>query len=168
MAASISERILAPPVRFKIQYKEMSATSLIGKSKELYVASLLVAKNLHVYFPLVDTGFDLVAVSPDGKQFLPIQVKYKQLRTGFTLSRRDCEKFRNCDAVLAFGSGKADIESFYFFPSKVWAKKAEDRRRADDKVVVYLSEHEKWAEKYKGNVGLELAFRKVCTTPTVA
>jgi hypothetical protein len=136
----------------------MSTTALIGKSKELYVATLLVARHLHVYFPLVDTGFDLVAVSADGKTFIPIQVKYKQTRTGFTLSRQDAEKFKNCNAVLAFGSGSAEIDNFYFFPSSEWAQRCEDRGRADDRVVVYLSKHQDWAERYRGNAGLDKTF----------
>jgi len=136
----------------------MSNTALIGKSKELYVATLLVARQIQVYFPLVDTGFDLVALSSDGKRFLPIQVKYKQARTGFTLSRDDAKKFKDCDAVLAFGSGSADIDNFYFIPSKEWAEKVDDRDRKDNKVAVYLSEHAKWAEKYKGSAGLDNAF----------
>lgn len=136
----------------------MSKTALIGKAKELYVATLLVAEHLHVYFPLVDNGFDLVVASKDGTKFLPVQVKYKSSRTGFSLNRSDAEKFGNCKAVLAFGSETADIDNFYFFPAEEWASKSEDRERGDNKIVVYLTKHEKWAEDFRGKVGLLRAF----------
>lgn len=136
----------------------MSKTALIGKAKELYVATLLVAEHLNVYFPLVDTGFDLLVASKDGTKFLPVQVKYKSSRTGFTLNRSDAKKFETCNAVLAFGSEAADIDNFYFFPAKEWASKSEDRGRGDNKVVVYLTQHGKWADEFRGKAGLLRSF----------
>lgn len=138
----------------------MSDTALIGKAKELYVATLLVARRLHVYFPLVDNGFDLIATTPDASRFLPVQVKYKAERSGFALKRTDAEKFGAADAVLAFGSEKADEDSFYFFPGREWLKIAteQDRGRGDDKLVVYLAESRDWTEGFRGRVGIERAF----------
>lgn len=136
----------------------MSRTLLIGKAKELYVATLLVGKHLHVYFPLVDNGFDLLVTSKDGAKFLPVQVKYKNSRSGFALKRADAEKFRQCNAVLAFGSQEADEDSFYFFSAAEWWSKVDDRGRADDKVVVYLNGNEDWASKFRGEAGIDIAF----------
>jgi hypothetical protein len=59
----------------------MPDTSLIGKAKELQVASQLVAAGIYVYFPLLDNGFDLLAANQTGTRFLPVQVKYKKRRT---------------------------------------------------------------------------------------
>lgn len=139
----------------------MSTSLLIGKAKELHVATLLVAKHLHVYFPFVDNGFDLLVSSADGTKILPVQVKYKQTRTGFSLKRGDVEKFEACNAVLAFGSGTADASSFYFFPAKEWASRAENRQRADEMVVVSLKENAAWIEQFLGESGINLAFKAV-------
>lgn len=137
----------------------MSRTALIGKAKELFVATLLVGRGLHVYFPLVDNGFDLIATTPDGSDFLPIQIKYKANRTGFTLKKADGDKFENADAVLVFGStDKADEDTFYFIPAREWRTMVEDRGRGDGKVSVYLTKNHEWAEKFKGAKGIDLAF----------
>lgn len=134
----------------------MSETLLIGKAKELYVATLLVAQRLHVYLPLVDNGFDLMVTSSDGTKFVPVQVKYKSSRTGFSLKRKDAEQFERARAVIAFGSGDAALESFYFFPAGEWASKAKDRLRGDDMEVVYLTEEgtREWASQFRGKSGL--------------
>ncbi|MCY4747514.1 hypothetical protein NYO99_21290 [Pelomonas sp. UHG3] len=139
----------------------MSKTALIGKSKELYVATLLVTRHLHVYFPLVDNGFDLVVTSTDGRFHVPVQVKYKESRTGLTLHRDDAEKFRLANAVLAFGSGSADVENFYFIPAREWCERAEDRARGDNKLAVYFSEDKVWADQYLGNAGIDRSFASV-------
>lgn len=139
----------------------MSKTLLIGKAKELYVATLLVAEHLHVYFPLVDNGFDLLVTSKGGTESLPVQVKYKSSRTGFGLKRADADKFCKANAVLAFGSVDANIDNFYFFPAKEWNTKAEDRERGDDKLVVYQSNNKEWTSQYQGRVGILKAFASV-------
>lgn len=139
----------------------MSQTLLIGKAKELYVATLLFAENLHVYFPLVDNGFDLLVTSKDGSRFLPVQVKYKASRTGFSLDREDVNKFVHAKAVLAFGSGEASLDNFYFFPAEEWAKRAVDNSRQDNKLVAYLSREREWAEQHKGKVGIDKCFELV-------
>ena len=140
----------------------MSETALIGKAKELYVATLLVGRRLHVYFPLVDNGFDLIVTTPDGGRFLPVQVKYKAKRTGFSLKRCDAERFAKVDAVLAFGSESARADQFYFFPAREWMKRAtqQDRNRGDDKLVAYMTGDE-WEKPFQGEAGIDLAFEAV-------
>lgn len=143
----------------------MSKTLLIGKAKELYVATLLVAEHLHVYFPLVDNGFDLLVTSNDGKTFLPVQVKYKNTRTGFSLKRADSDQFVNANAVIVFGEGTAELDNFYFFPAKEWKEWAKDRARGDGKLVVYLSDANArvWAAQFRGGAGIKRAFESVLT-----
>ncbi len=141
----------------------MSKTLLIGKAKELYVATVLVAENLHVYFPLVDNGFDLLVTSQDGVRFLPVQVKYKSKRTGFGLKRADVDKFVKANAVIAFGSEEAEVENFYFFPARDYAEKAEDRDRGDDKLVVYQTNSQDWTMQYKGKAGIARSFSYVAS-----
>ena len=141
----------------------MSNTLLIGKAKELYVATLLVAEHLHVYLPLVDNGFDFIVSSPDGTKFLPVQVKYKSTRTGFGLKRIDAKKFKKAKAVIVFGSGDAQLENFYFFPADEWANAAEDLQRGDDKLVIYLANSADWVSQYKGKAGIKKAFKSVMT-----
>jgi hypothetical protein len=92
---------------------------LIGKAKELYVATLLVAERLHVYIPLVDNGFDLMVTSSAGAKFLSVQVKYKNSRTGFSLRRADAARFEKANAVIAFGTGEAGLNNFYFFQQRI-------------------------------------------------
>ena len=142
----------------------MSESSLIGKAKELYVATLLVDRKLHVYFPLVDNGFDLVVSTRDGTDFIPVQVKYQAARSGFSLGRDDAEKFAEADAVLAFGSGKElDLEQFYFIPAKDWLvlAKTQDKQRGDNKLVVYLTQSAEWAKKFCGREGIETSFERL-------
>jgi|WetSurMetagenome_2_1015567.scaffolds.fasta_scaffold906915_1 hypothetical protein len=141
----------------------MSETALTGKAKELFVATVLVGRRLHVYFPLVDVGFDLVAAAPDGSAFVPVQVKYTAKRTGFNLKRSDAKRFAEVGAVLAFGSYRADEDAFYFFPAREWLAEAEahDRTRGDDNLVVYLSKSGEWAAMYRGASGIERSFSKL-------
>lgn len=143
----------------------MTRSLLIGKSKELFVASQLAAQHLHIYFPLVDNGFDFVVSDPTGTVFIPVQVKYKQSRTGFTLKRTDDSRYLHSKAVVVFCSGKASVDETWYFPFDEWLKqaKAEDRGRPDGKLSVYLSSSARWAEDYRGDKGLRRSFKDVLT-----
>lgn len=63
--------------------------SLSGKSKELYIASLLVDAGFYVFWPFVDKGFDLVVTNGEGRKFVPIQVKYREKDPALGLDRND-------------------------------------------------------------------------------
>lgn len=142
----------------------MSESSLIGKAKELYVATLLINRRLHVFTPLVDNGFDLVVAKRDGTEFIPVQVKYKGTRSGFSLDRKDALRFAQAGAVLAFGSGEDLVEKeFYFFPAKSWLDHAQasDQGRKDDKLVVYMTQSADWAAQFAGRRGIETAFARL-------
>jgi hypothetical protein len=96
----------------------MVDTALIGKAKELQVAGRLVAAGLYVYFPLVDNGFDLVVSNKSGSLFVPVQVKFKQKRSGFSLKKDDVKKFLDAKkTVVVFGSdSESSSSNFWFFP----------------------------------------------------
>ena len=143
----------------------MSKTLLIGKSKELFVASQLAARHLHIYFPLVDNGFDFVVSNPTATAFVPVQVKYKNSRSGFTLKRTDVDRYLPSDAVVVFSSGQSTLDETYFFPFADWLGRArqEDRNRSDGKLSVYISSSGEWAERFRGEKGLSLAFSSVLT-----
>ena len=146
----------------------MQDTSLVGKAKELQVASQLVATGIYVYFPLLDNGFDLLASNQTGTGFLPVQVKYKNSRTGFALHRKDIQKFRNAGAVVVFGSaGDNGRTDFWYVPIADWESKAQDQNRADGKIAVYLhDENRQWARQYLNESGIRRAFASLLSPPT--
>ena len=138
-------------------------TSLIGRAKELQVAGLLVSEGIYVYYPLVDVGFDLVASNAAGTLFIPVQVKFKETRTGFALKRGDAEQFVVSEAVLAFGTASQTegLSDFWFIPAVMWRENVKDTGRADDKLVAYFSDGTEWAARYKGRDGLRAAFAQL-------
>lgn len=146
----------------------MQDTSLIGKAKELHAASQLIAAGIYVYFPLVDNGFDLLASNQTGTAFLPVQIKYKKSRTGFTLHRADVQKFEKAGAVVVFGSGGDNGRTdFWYFPIAVWMTRAQDRDRSDEKVAVYLTkdDNRQWASQYLNESGISRAFASLLSPP---
>ncbi len=152
--------------RLKNQAMAKKDNQLIGKAKELHVASILVAHGLYVHFPLIDNGFDLIVSNRKGTKFIPIQVKYKESRSAFTLTKKDVERFKGKGVVLAFGSkgeGFGNSE-YWFIPFSDWEAKAEDRNRQDRKLVVYFSSDPEWPELYKGEKGIANAF--ACLDPS--
>ena len=139
----------------------MSNAALIGKAKELYIAYLLFEQGLYVYTPLLDSGFDFLVTDKNHKKIVPLQVKYKKERTGFSLLESDVEKFSQARAVIAFGDGDANLENFYFIPADKFTKKASDYKREDKKLVIRFSEEKNWATQFKGEDGLKKAFAEI-------
>ena len=92
--------------------------------------------------------------------FLPVQVKYKIARSGFSLSRSDVEKFKAANAVVAFGvQGANGTTDYWFFPIAEWCAHCEDRNRGDDKLVVYWSNDDRASfNPYLNGTGIERAF----------
>jgi len=137
---------------------------LIGKAKELHVASILVAHGLYVYFPLVDNGFDLIGSNRKGTKFIPIQVKYQESRAAFALKKKDVERLKSTGVVLAFGSkgeGFGNSE-YWFIPFSDWDEKKKvgknGKPRKDKKLVVYFADDREWPKLYKGEKGIAKAF----------
>jgi hypothetical protein len=144
----------------------MSETSMIGKAKELAVASQLVRLGVHVYLPLVDDGIDLIAASNTGTVLMPIQVKYKASRTGFALDEGKVKDYPE-NTVLVFGTGPESTdadETFHFFPITEWRTEAEKHgaQREDGKLVIYNSKlAQGWAVRYSGDAGIRRAFAAI-------
>lgn len=145
-------------------------TTLIGRAKELQVASLLIAEGIYVFWPLVDVGFDLVASNASGTLFMPVQVRFRETRTGFTLNRSEIEKFATAKAILAFGSksGESDASDFWFMTAGEWKTHANDKNRGDGRVSVYFSDGTEWFAGHKGKDGLKRAFKDLLATPPTA
>ena len=59
-------------------------TQLIGKAKELEVASRFTTHGFLVYIPIVDLGADLVVGDPQMKRFVPVQVKFQARTARYT------------------------------------------------------------------------------------
>ncbi|WBY01530.1 hypothetical protein PE066_19020 [Ramlibacter tataouinensis] len=145
----------------------MSETSLIGKAKELAVASQLVRMGIHVFMPLVDNGIDLIAASSDGAVLVPVQVKYKATRTGFSLDAKKAAGYPKT-TVLAFGAEghdqRAELETFHFFPVLDWLHEAEKHAtgREDGKLVVYSGKSDReWIVNHRGDRGIRGAFAAI-------
>ena len=130
--------------------------SLIGKSKELEIASMLVDAGFYVFWPFVDTGFDLVVTNDKGRKFIPIQVKYREKDPALGLDEKDAAKYRGKGVFLAFLIGKRPNHQVWFLPFDKWQKMSVDKKRKDKKLYVTISKNEKRLEPFKGNKGLSL------------
>lgn len=144
----------------------MSDTSLIGKAKELAVASQLVRAGIHVFIPLVDNGIDLIAASRDGSVLVPIQVKFKASRTGFAFDAKKAEGYPP-STVLAFGSdtdSATEPQEFFFFNVAEWLGEAQKHAtgREDGKLVIYNARaDQEWLAARSGERGLRRAFAAI-------
>jgi len=125
-------------------------TSLSGKSKELFIASLLVDAGFYVFWPFVDKGFDLVVTNGEGRKFVPIQVKYREKDPALGLDRSDAEKFYGKDVFLAFLIGKR----FWLIPFAKWKEMSVDRNRGDNKLYVTIAKNEEKLKAFQGDNGL--------------
>lgn len=140
---------------------QISNTSLVGRAKELEVAGMLIRNGIYVFWPLVDTGADLLATNRDASRCIPVQVKYRAKGWGaLDLTVSDKERFQKPNTVIAFLVG----EDAWFLPFDEWDKKDVDgkhRKRRDNRVYVRIRENAKWLEKFKGEPGIQRAFRQL-------
>ncbi|BBJ99732.1 hypothetical protein [Xanthomonas campestris] len=142
-------------------------TSQLGRAKELHAASILIAHGIYVFQPLVDSGFDLIATDKFASNFVPVQVRFKAKRTGFTIAEHELKKFRDAKVVLAYcslaaipGDGMSTAETtFWFVPIEEFAAVA--RQREDSKHVVTWNENRDLTSKWLGKGGLRSAFDSV-------
>ena len=130
--------------------------SLSGKSKELYIASLLVDAGFYVFWPFVDKGFDLVVTNGEGRKFVPIQVKYREKDPALGLDRNDAEKFDGKDVFLAFLIGERPNQRVWFLPFGKWKEMSVDRNRGDNKLYVTISKNEERLKAFEWDNGLSL------------
>ena len=115
-------------------------TSLIGKAKELEVASILVRNGLYVFFPLVDSGTDLVVTNNQSHLFIPVRVKYRAKDSSLCLTTKDIKRFEGTNIVLAFVIGTGIFQRNWFVPFSDWHYRSKNPGRNDGKVYVTISE----------------------------
>ena len=136
-------------------------TSLIGKAKELEVASILVKNGLYVFFPLVDAGVDLVVTNEKASAFIPVQVKYRASEPALALNQSDIARFVGTKVVLAYVIGTGKSQKTWFVPFQRWYDRSKDKKRRDGKVYVTISENEEWLRSYKDDAGVRNAFEEL-------
>ena len=129
-------------------------TGLIGRAKEFRVAADLMANGLYVFYPLVDTGIDLVVTAHGSRKFVPIQVRYRFSSSGLGLKRTEQSRFRDRGLFLAYVRGTYPDERLWYVPFERWDKHAKDLDRRDQWVYVTISESEKWLAVCAGNAGM--------------
>jgi hypothetical protein len=140
----------------------MENSALVGRAKELEVASLLIRHKIYVFFPLVDSGADLLAANRDASVVVPIQVKYRSKDPGLCLNSKDLPGFDRANTVLAFIIGARE-QRCWFIPYRDWKSKSVDNKRRDKRVFVPIQKNSDWLKKYEGDAGVRLAFRQLLT-----
>ena len=133
------------------------STSLIGKAKELEVASILISNGLYVFFPLVDAGFDLVVTNRAGKIFIPVQVKYRTSDPALNLHEKDINNFKDTEVVVAWLIGQGETKKSWYLPFSKWSDHAVKPKRTDNMSYVTINKH-KWLSDYEGVHGIEKSF----------
>ena len=132
--------------------------SLIGKAKELEVASILVRNGLYVFFPLVDAGVDLVVTNRASRHFIPVQVKYRASDPALGLTKQDIARFHDTETVVAFIIGTSPEQRTWFVPFRDWEAMSVDLNRADERVYVTISRNEAKLAQFAGDEGARMAF----------
>lgn len=135
-------------------------TPLIGKAKELEVASVLTRHGLVVYVPLVDIGADLVVSNTSMKKLIPIQVKFQARSPGLVLDRSYVSRFETTDLVVAFLIGEGSTNGTWFIPIAAFRDRMKDPGRRDDKVYITVNEERAWLQQFEGDRGAA-ALRKM-------
>jgi len=129
--------------------------SLIGKAKELEVASMLVDAGFYVFWPFVDKGYDLIVTNEEGRKFVPIQVKYRgEENTALALYKSDAVKFHGKEVFLAFLTGKQPNQKVWLLPFDKWEEMRVDRNRGDNLLYVTISKNEERLKAFEGDNGL--------------
>lgn len=136
-------------------------TSLVGRAKELEVASILIRNGIYVFWPLVDTGADLIAANRDASICIPVQVRFSSKGPALNLLRSDGERFQKPNTIIAFLRGTGETQRSWYVPFDAWLTKAVDRRRRDELVYVSIRANERWLAQFEGDVGVRQAFAKL-------
>lgn len=136
-------------------------TALIGRAKELEVAGMLIRNGIYVFWPLVDTGADLLATNRDASCCIPVQVKYKAKESALGLNESDKLRFEKPNTVLAFLIGGEATRHAWFLPYEEWASRLVNRHRRDKRVYVRISENAEWLKQFEGDDGIRLAFKRL-------
>lgn len=137
----------------------LNSPSLIGKAKELEVASILIGSGLYVFFPLVDAGFDLIATNRKGTAFVPVQVKFRAKDPALNLLPKDVANFTGTNVVVAWIIGSDEKTRKWFVPFGEWRERAKTPPdRKDGLAYVTISEHAEWLSQFEGQAGIARAF----------
>jgi hypothetical protein len=139
----------------------MTDTSLLGRAKELEVAGRLIRNGIYVFWPLVDTGADLLATNRDASECIPVQVKYTGRTSGLNLFKDDASRFEKPNTVIAFLIGEDEKQRSWFLPFDAWRSKHVDMKRNDEKLYVQIGKNAEWLSQYEGDAGIRLAFARL-------
>ncbi len=129
-------------------------TSLIGKAKELEVASLLIENGLYVFYPLVDKGYDLVVGNRNCTKLVPIQVEFRAKDPALGLNDRHVAQFEGKDVLLAYVIGSGLRKRIWLIPFSVWTALKSTGERADGLHYVTISRNAEALERYEGVNGV--------------
>ena len=154
------EEITEPVFERKSQ-APVGDTLLVGRAKELEVAGMLIRNGVYVFWPLVDTGADLLATNRDASICVPVQVKYNAKASALGLNKSDQKRFDKPNTVLAFLLGRGETRHAWFVPYKEWASRHVDKHRRDERIYVRIRENLEWLEQFEGDAGIRRAFREL-------
>jgi hypothetical protein len=129
-------------------------TTLIGRAKELEVASLLISNDLYVFFPFVDNGFDLIVGNKDCSKLIPIQVKYRKTESSLCLQKKDVSKFKGKDVLLVYLIGVGENQQIWLIPFLEWESRSSDRGRKDERIYVEIQKNSEFLMRFKGECGI--------------
>lgn len=150
--------VVTEPVFVRECKPAVGDTSLIGRAKELEVAGMLIRNGIYVFWPLVDTGADLLATNRDASRCTPVQVKYAARLSSLGLTKADKGRFAKPNTVLAFVVDQSDKQRTWFLPFQEWSKKCVDTNRRDERIYVPIAENAEWLTKFEGDAGIRRAF----------
>ena len=139
----------------------MGITSLIGKAKELEIARQLTEEGLLVFLPLVDEGVDLVVTDLKMRRFLPIQVKFRETRSGLGVYKKDVRRLRQADLILAFIVASGPNQGTWYIPLKDFMEKKIDPKRKDEYIYIQIDKRREWLKEYKEEKGIKLLKSKL-------
>jgi hypothetical protein len=131
-------------------------TLLVGKAKELEVASQFTRHGLVVYVPLVNLGADLVIADPGMQRPIPVQIKFRAKSSAIDLNRTFVETFQNTDLVLAFIiGGSSNTGSWYILLKEFIKKKKDPPERRDDRLYITVAKTWQWLKTFEGDSGIQ-------------
>jgi hypothetical protein len=138
----------------------MQDSSLLGRAKELEVASALIRNGIYVYSPMVDTGVDVVASNRNASEFIRVQVKFRADDPALFLPGRSIERELPPHLVLAFVRGKHEDQRIWFIPYQDWLSQSKGPQ-SDGGRYVNIAQNEQWLATYLGDSGVRHAFSKL-------
>ena len=134
----------------------MNDPTLIGRAKELEIASLFISNGLYVFYPLVDKGFDLVVTNAECSSIFPVQVKFRASHMALELSKKDVLRYKEKNVILAYIIGKNENKKTWIIPFNDWKKQSSGENRNDGKRYITISKNKEFLIEYEGVKGINL------------